>query len=250
MPARYTRDQIISIAIQQARLANWEANDMPDGVVLPNAFAIQWLQDIVDFWHHHVPFSATVSMSSFTITAQQSSITMASDFILDVRNGLYTQGIVNDTLSYVKRYRLPLQKFLNRKYASQRATNVTTPLWYCIAGDDGVITTQYQTMLITPTPTQAVQAQLWQYKLPPPLEAGHKPKLPSDFAGIEYVKLRGLEKYHIIPPGTAKTFADTLIATAKVNGLLNEPEDDEIPFDEQVYIRASGYQGYMWMGPQ
>ena len=251
MPNRYTRDEIILVALGMAQLANLERHDAPFGVVVPEAFSLQWLQDILDFWYHIAPFSATVVKIPINCTTNSDTIILPADFILDVRNGLLVQTVPNDIRSYKRAIRVPLQKFINRQiHTQQQAGDVKYPAFYCIVGDDGVITTQYQTMLVAPTPTIATQCQLWYYQLPALLTATQKPKFPDDYACIEYIRLRALEWAGIMTPGTAKKFCTDIVAQYKAAGLLNEPEDDEIPMDEQVYRRGSSnrHAVYGWMG--
>lgn len=250
MPNRYNRDQLVLTALRMAQLPNLEAHDAPDGVVQADAFAVEWLQDILTFWYHIAPFSATVVDLPIACTANSDTIILPADFILDVRNGLEVQTVLGDNNSYQKKWRLPLQKFRNRRLHYQGRTDIKYPEFYCIVGDDGVSTTQYQTMRVTPTPTIATQCILWYYQLPPALQANQKPKFPDDYACIEYIRLRALEWAGIITPGTAKKFCTDIVAQYKAAGLLNEPEDDEIPMDEQVYRRGSSnrHAVYGWMG--
>ncbi len=251
MPSRYTRDELILVAIQMAQLPNLENHDVPDGVVQQDAYAIQWLQDILDFWYHIMPFSATVAEVPLTCTANSDSIVLPSDFILDVRNGLEVQTVPGDVYSYQKKYRLPLQKFRNQRLHNQNAQGVKYPEYYCIVGDDGNVVTQYQTMRVTPTPQIATLCNLWYYQLPPRLEANQRPKFPDDYACKEYIRLRALEWAGINTPGIAQKFTTEIVAKYKASGLLNEPEDDEIPMDELSYRhRGQGITPYGWMGRQ
>lgn len=252
MPNRYVRDQLIHTALSMAQLPNLDIHDMPDGVVQPNAFCIEWLQNILDFWHHMVPFSSTVRTVPLHATADSDTILLPTDFILDVRNGYHVQRVPGDSRSFIRRARLPLQKFLNRQISSQSrsTTAVLFPHYYCVVGDDGIVTSQRQTLRITPTPTIATQGLLWYYQLPPALEAGQKPKCPNDYVCIEYLRIRAYEWAGLYEPGTAQKFCNTIIATMKAAGLMHEPEDDEIPFDEQVYRRGVSVDTavYGWMG--
>jgi hypothetical protein len=251
MPNRYCRDELINVMIGMAQLPNLQVHDAPNGVVQQDAFAIQWLQDILDFWFHMVPFSATVKHQSITCTAHNEEIIMPSDFILDVRNGLEVQTIPGDSTSYKRKGRVPLQKFINRRLENQTTHDVKYPEFYCIVGDDDNITTQYQTMMITPTPSINTQCYLWYYSLPARLEANQKPKFPSDQVCLDYLRLRALEWAGLLDPGTANKYSLKIIADMKASGLMNEPEDDEIPMDEQVYQRRGwGSNRNNWMGRQ
>ena len=251
MPNRYVRDELISIALNMLQLPNLEVHDMPNGVVQQDAFCIQWLQDILDFWYHMVPFSATVVSDTLNCTANQNYVTLPSDFILDVRNGYLVQTVVGDSLSLKRTHRVPLQKFINRQLSSQKSTDVKYPLFYSVVGDDNNILTQQQLMQVTPTPTISTVGKLWYYKLPSILQSNEKPKFPNDYVCIEYLRIRALEWAHIMEPGTAQRFCDKIVAGMKANGLMNEPEDDEIPFDELTYHKSQGLfsnNAYVWMG--
>jgi hypothetical protein len=106
-------------------------------------------------------------------------------------------------------------------------------------------------MKITPTPTIATQCYLWYYALPPRIEANQKPKFPNDYVCIEYLRIRALEWAGIFEPGTAHKFCEKIVSSMKAAGLMNEPEDDEIPMDEQVYQRRGwGTNRNNWMGKQ
>lgn len=252
MPNRYCRDELINIMLGMVQLSNLEVHDAPHGVVQQNAHSIQWLQDILDFWFHMVPFSATVKHVSLTCTANSEVITMPSNFILDVRNGLEVQTIPGDIYSYQRKTRTPLQKFINRRLLNQNMQSVKYPEWYCVVGDDEVITTQYQTMLVSPIPQIATQCMLWYYALPPRIEANQKPKFPNDQVCLDYLRLRALEWAGIYEPGTAHKYSMKIVADMRAAGLMNEPEDDEIPLDEQVHRRADWGSGdrNRWMGRQ
>ena len=251
MPNRYTRDELIKIALNMAQLPNLERHDMPDGVVLPDAFSIQWLQDILDFWYHMVPFSAAVDKVTLNATAGSDTIVLPSNFVLDVRNGYLTRTDPTDILSLRRRIRTPLQKFITRQLQYQRSESVNFPYFYCVQGIAPV--TSRQTMKITPTPTVSTIGQLWYYKLPAPLDSNDIPHFPNDYVCLEYIRIRSLEWARVYDPGTAQKFCDKIVAGMKAAGLMNEPEDDEIPFDEEVYIRqqqVGGYTTYAWMGPR
>jgi len=251
MPNRYTRDELINIALNMAQLPNLDQHDIPGGVVQPDAFSVQWLQDILDFWYHMVPFSATVDRVSLTATAQSDTVVLPGDFILDVRNGYLVQTVPGNSLSLRRRKRMPLQKFISRQLRYQTAANVDYPLFYCVQGVDP--TTGYQTMKITPTPQIATVGQLWYYKLPAALTSSAVPHFPNDYVCLEYIRIRALEWARLYDPGTAQKFCEKIVAGMKSAGLMNEPEDDEIPFDDDVYVRQQSYENhatYAWMGPR
>src|SRR5438105_7481773 len=170
MPNRYCRDELIRIALNMVQLPNLDIHDIPSGVVQQDAFCIQWLQDILDFWYHMVPFSASVISTALNVTANSVSVTVPNDFIVDVRNGYLVQTIIGDTHSYRRVVRVPLQKWLNRSLMYQRtSTDILYPSFYMIQGN---------MMKVTPTPTVNVTGTLWYYQLPPTLASNDKPLFP------------------------------------------------------------------------
>lgn len=247
MPNRYCRDEIILRALNMAMLPNLYIHEAPDGVVLPTAFSIGWLQEILDFWYHMVPFSATVTSATLNCTANNDTVTLPSDFILDIRNGYVTETIPGDQKSKGRRLRLPFQKFLNRKLFYQKATNVLYPRYYCVIDAD---VSGNQQMKVSPIPTVNVNGEIWYYQLPPLLGAADKPLFPNDYVCIEYVRIRACEWGHLYDPGTAHKFCEKIVAGMKAAGLMNEPEDDEIPFDNLTFhnTRGNSQATYSWMG--
>ena len=247
MPNRHSRDKLINIALNIAQLDNLVVHDCPHGVVQSDAFSLQWLQDILDFWYHMVPFSSTVVQAQLNATANQDYIILPEDFIVDVRHGYLVETIPGDPLTMQRRLRLPFQRFLSRSIGNQRSSNGNFPTHYCVNGRNAE---DRQLLRITPTPTIATVGAIWYYQMPPLLSAGDKPAFPSDYVIVEYIRIRALEWARILEPGTAVTFCDKIIKAMKANGLMNEPEDDEISNDETRYpvTSSDGLEAYRWMG--
>lgn len=257
MPNRHTRDELIRIAIDMVHIPNLEHHDMPNGTVQPDAYSIRWLQDILDFWYHMVPFSATVDKVTLNCTANSDTLILPEDFILDVKHGYIAQMLPDNIHSKKRRFRLPLQKFITKSLTYQGATNITAPNYYCIQGDTDPIAgsinnSKRQTMKVTPVPTISTNGELWYYKLPPILRAGDKPQFPNDYVCIEYIRIRALEWANIIDPGTAQKFCEKVVAGMRLAGLMNEPEDDEVNMDALEYRgnARDTVTSYSWMGPQ
>ena len=248
MPNRYTRDELVKIAMDQAQIAAVEAHDAPDGVVQDDAYTVQWLQDIIDFWYHWCPFSATVEADySFTISANTTTVKLPTDFILDVRNGVIIQTTDSDN-SKKRMIRTPLQKWMNRNLQWQNTT-AQYPIFYMVQGYNEADNTQ--NLRIAPASNTDRNAWLWYYKLPSKLTSTSKPRFPNDYVMIEYVKIRILEWARVYEVGTAQTFCDKILAGMKSAGLMNEPEDDEIPFDNFLYTKEPTLVNtYAWMGPR
>lgn len=251
MPNRYTRDELIIKMLDMVNLPNLKISEAPNNVVKQGAMSIGWLQDIIDFWFHMCPFSATVKKITLNATAHSDTILLPDDFILDVRNGYLIQEIPSDNLSYKRILRVPTQKFINRELAFQKSSNVNYPYFYCVMDYDTI--EQVQLMKITPTPDIATQGKLYYYALPPVLSAGEKPRFPNDYVCIEYMRIRALEWSNLMEPGTAQKFCDKIVGGMKAAGLMNEPEDNEIPFDDLTFrkrgVDNAAYNSYGWMGP-
>lgn len=239
MANRYTRDELAIRALDQSQAVNLINHDFPGGVIANDAFSIQWLQDVIDFWYHILPFSATVVNTPFNLVAQQQDYTLPSNFILDVRNGLIVQD-TNDSNSKSRKLRIPLQKWINRDLHYQGSAETTTR-FYTILGN---------VLKVTPIPTEARVGSLWYYKLPAALQSNDVPAFPNDYTIIEYIRIRAREWVGAYDPGTAQKFCDKLVEKMKASGLMNEPEDDEIPFDPLVHTQGGYKANYAWMGPR
>lgn len=244
MPNRHQRDTLIKLAIDESQVAQLKQHDCPNGVVQPDAYSIEWLQHIIDFWYHKLPFSAGVDDIQLNIPALTTAIPVPENFILDVRNG-YVRQCTDSVYSMGRMIRIPLQKWLNRDLMYQGQISNTTnsvPNFYMIQGSN---------IKVTPQSSIARNARLWYYFLPPVLQSNDRPLFPNDYVLIEYLKIRALEWCRVYEPGTAQKFCDKIVLGMKAAGLMNEPEDDEIPFDTLTY--KSGYSNgasYAWMGPQ
>ena len=226
------------------QIPNLDSHDRPkpSGLILPDAFCIQWLNDILDFYYHLKPFSTTVTKRQLNIPANTQDITLPDDFILDVRNG-YVVQTTEQPNSLERLYRVPLQKWINRDLRYQQLTPQANqcPDYYMIMS--GVLK-------ITPVAGVDKNAWLWMYALPPQLTAGAKPQVPNDYMLIEYIRIRALEWIGSFEPGTAVKFCEKVVGSLQSNGLLNEAEDDEIPLDTLVYRKPGVYNGssMAWMG--
>jgi hypothetical protein len=248
MPSRYTRDELIISALDLAVAPQLMVHDVRDGVVLPDAHSLKWLQYIIDYCYHMSPFSATITKTACNATANSDEILLPTDFILDVRNGYVTQCVPGDDNSYRRRLRVSLQSFIDYQITYQGRNPVEYPILYNILGPS-VGTTQYR-LKITPTPTINTLGHLWYYQLPPPLEASDVPVFPNDYIIVEYIKLRAEEWIHrITDVGIAQAFCDKMVAGMKAAGLLNEPESTELPLNDLTYRNVT-YNRYNWMGPR
>jgi hypothetical protein len=236
MPNRYQRDELIRDALDMAQVVSLKNHDCPNGVVQQNAYTINWLQDIIDFWYHMVPFSAGVTLTQLNIPALAQSIALPTNFILDVRDGYILQRSNDDVKSKRRLKRLTLQKWLSTDlyYQSQPAC----PMAYMIQGS---------TIKVTPMNDIARQAWLWYYFLPPVIQSDEVPIFPNDYVIKQYLFIRAREWSAEFEPGTAEKFANNHVKSMKASGLFNEPEDDIIPL-ERDYHYSSERSTYAWMG--
>lgn len=253
MPNRMVRDELILTALRMVQLPVLDVEEAPNGVVLQTAKSIDWLQEIIDFWHHLVPFSATIAVDQdLSCIADSDVLLLPMDFIVDVRNGYFVQTVPGDFRSFKQTRRLPVPKFMRYRLQFQRNQGaVLFPQYYCIVGDDNDPFSQRQTMYVAPTPTVDTVAKMWYYKLPGRITANQRPKVPNDYVCVEYLRIRMLEWAHLFEPGTAQKFCDKIVSGMRAGGLMNEPEDDAIPMDEENFGRATNHwSSYAaWMGP-
>lgn len=239
MPNRYCRDELIVTALNMSQAVQLIRHDCPDGVVQIDAYSIQWLQDIIDFWYHMVPFSSGVTDIQLNIPAHTTEIPVPENFILDVRNGYIIQQ--TDSLTSKRRMiRVPLQKWINRDLSYQGQT-ADSSIFYMVQG---------RVIKVTPQSSTVKQARLWYYFLPPALYSEEKPLFPNDYVIVEYLRIRALEWCRHFEPGTAQKFCDKIVGGMKAAGLMNEPETDEIPFDELTYHPHGRIDAYSWLGPR
>src|SRR5262245_44529811 len=120
MVNRYCRDELILNMLLLVQNANLEHDEAPGGVVKPESMCIQWLQDILDYCHHKAPLSSTVSHTARNCVANQDTLQLPSDFILDVRDGYLVQSIASDATSLVRVYRRSFQDLLDQMLGTQR----------------------------------------------------------------------------------------------------------------------------------
>jgi hypothetical protein len=237
MVNRYCRDELITKALSMAQVTQLEQHDTPNGVVENDAYTIGWLQEILDFWYHMVPFSARVERTQLNIPAETQEITVPDGFILDVKDGYIVQKTEQED-SQARLRRVSLQKWINRDLYYQ-GTSESHPIFYMVKGSR---------ISVTPRCNTARNAWLWYYKLPDPLQSDDLPDHPSDYVLLEYLRIRALEWCRAYEPGTAQEFCKKIVSSMQASGLFNEPEDDEIPFNTMVHVPRYHGNTYAWMG--
>jgi hypothetical protein len=244
---RFSRDEILQQALDMADTATLNIHDRPDKVIMPHAYSIRWLQQLLDMFHERYPFAIDVTKAPMVIQAGLEDVMVAGelrslpeDFSIDVTDGLICSS--SDTHFYRVR-KIAFQEWLRIQtfYRSQRATQPRV-LYYTIINN---------TIKIVPTLEEPRPAELWYYRLPPVLNAYDKPAGPSDWTLIEYVRLRALEWSHhpAVTPGAAKAYAERELAAERQTGLLQKSEFDKMTLSGFNYLdNAENYGPMGWMG--
>ena len=222
---RYTRDAIIDRALDMLDSPTLNAKERPGGV-LTGTMAVGWLQDALDLFHHEFPWQGVVKKLAVTLDTT-GLLTLPSDFVLDVRDGLVIAG-------HGRLMRTSLQRF------------ITLQITTATSGDVARYVVRPPQIEVLPMPRANTAATLWYYSLPAVMTANVLPNFPSDWLLIEYVRLRGREWHNMLPPGSAVAYAREEINRLRIAGLANEPEDDRIPLDRETFVRPGGRND--WMG--
>lgn len=228
---RLTRDAILQRALNFADSPSLDAKDRPEGTILSGALSVSFLQEALDAFHAEFPWQGVIASASVTIPPS-GTIELPADFILDVRDGLVMPGH--------RLARISLQRLITAQ-ARQTHTTHSNPLpaVYCWVASS---------IKVHPKPVVTQSAILWYYALPAELGANDKPVFPTDHILVEYVHLRCKEWTRVLPPGTARQYADREIARLRAAGLAGEPESDRIAFDPLTFRGAAGPSDTDWMG--
>ncbi len=222
---RLTRDQILHRALNNADLPSLDAKCRPSGLIEEGSLIIDFLQDGLDYFMHAWPWAATVQTLPLTVLAGVEAYDLAPDHIIDVRDGL----LVQDANGRVTRTRRSsMEDLLNMRAQSPapgRPTRyvITPPL-----------------IRLFPTADQGYTVTVYYYALPPVLpDAVATPTFPSDYALVEYVRLRCHEWVHNpdTPVGTAQGFAERIIGKLQASGQGREAMRTDIPIDPDVLPR-------------
>jgi hypothetical protein len=243
---RYTRDEVLHTALDMADVATLEVHDRPDGVILPKAHSIKWLQNMLDMFYNRYPFAGEVVKAAMLVQAHQEDVLLATppevipgeiapslylphDFAIDVTDGLI---IPYGESTFYRVKKIAFQPWLRVQtfYRSAQAPQARV-LYYTI------INNRIKTV---PLIAQSVLADLWYYRLPPVLEANDIPRFPDDWTLIEYVRLRAMEwvRHPAVPIGTAKAYAEAELSADRQAGLLQRSEEDQLPL--ATYGTAGG----------
>ena len=232
---RLTRDQILNRALDMVGAPTLDSKDRPSGTILPTAMSIAWLQEGLDFFHTRFPFGSDILSTPITWATGVESYSLPSDFIQDYRDGLLHASDQGRMIRKGFGYLLDIAKDSSNQQGK--------PAFYSIVGAK---------VYVRPVPSSswnALTATLYYYGMPAVLTANQVPTFPSDLVLVRYVYLRGLEWTRSVPPGTAEQYAIQVIADLQKQGIGNEAEDNQVPFDRAAFPGSRpGYDPNSWMG--
>lgn len=234
---RLTRDQIITRALDMADAPTLNAKERPSGAILPTAMSIGWLQDGLDFFHTRFPWGSTIQTTSITWVTGQETYALPSTFIADVRDGI----IHASDQGRMMRKGLPWLLDIGKSSASQYGK----PSFYAVVGGNLYVRPVPSAQWISQVPTST----LYYYQLPAALAASGVPSFPSDLVLVRYVYLRAMEWLRSVPPGMAEQYGVSVLADLQKQGIGNEAEDTQIPFDRNAFPgNRQGHDPNSWMG--
>lgn len=235
---RLTRDQIIGKALNLADVVALSAHDRSDGTNIDaTAFMIDWLQEIIDWFHAQIPMAGVLTGATITITTT-GSVTLASDFLIDMRDGVILTADPRTRLT-----RIAGQEYVQRKSLLASTTPTSTPKFYFIQPPNVLYVNSNGGL-----PDKSYAAQFWYYALPSALASATVPNFPSDLVLVEYLKLKAQEWCRSLQPGTAEAYAKTRVADLQKNGLFMEPESDTVPLDPRRFVGAGNATPWGWLG--
>ena len=228
---RLTRDQIIGKALDLADSPTLDEKNRSDGSAIDTtAPAIEWLQQGVDLFYTLYPQAGTVTSTSIAIVAGTTSYAMPSDLILTYQNGIV---LATDKKRLSKR---SLSYVLNLDQ-----TRTGTPKFY---------REEPPNWKIWPEPDKAYTGTAYYHKMPAALATGTVPTFPSDFLLVEYLHIKMKEWLNAVPKGSALQFALNIVSKFVKAGIINQLEEEQIPFDREAFPGGGSYPGsqYDWMG--
>lgn len=249
--ATLQRDQILNTALDLVGAPSLNTNDRPSSTILntsqadgrPTALTVGWLRDILNVFAERYPWAQYIKTATITIAGGTATFTaLPSDFILDVRDGIYLPA--QGATAAIRLMRTSWQKMIDRQVY---IVGPGAPKRYTILnpGSTG-ITPNVQ---IWPTPDVNYTATLAYYSRPSVLNPTDVPAFPSDEVLIEYIRIKGLEWVRAVELGSAQKYAEARLADVRKAGLGFEPEDDTIPFDRNQFLLAGDPNSWSWLGP-
>lgn len=235
MPSRLDRDQIIHRSLDLIDSPALDAKDRPNGVLQPNAFTIDWLQNGIDLFHEKWPAAADVTTTAISFVAGTATYALPTTLIQDYKDGLVILDANGNLIRRMKRRGLSW-------YLGRNPGDTGCPAIYVLRGSMAS-----RTALVYPKPDKAYSGTLYYYSLPTTLGPKTIPTFPGDWALVEYVRLRGSEWLDSAPPGTSLSYVNSVIADLARAGIGNEVEEDQIPLDSD-YFGNKDVDPNSWMG--
>src|SRR6266702_1394466 len=219
---RYTRDEILSHALDFLQSPPLDRHDRPGDVIDQNAFSISWLQSALDRCHVKFPFST------------DNTKYLPIDFILDVRDGVVY-------ISNNQSIRLKRKSFQYWLSIYNSTLNNRSPV-------PSIYTIIQNRIKVAPIVQSNISGTLWYYKLPSIVNSGDYINFPDEWTLIEYVHIKGMEWNHTVDLGTSQMFLEKELARLKAAGLLNETEYDVVPIENnQLLIDTPLVDRNSWM---
>jgi hypothetical protein len=240
---RLARDTLLIQALDMADMPELDQHDRPSATIDSAAFSINWLQRCLDEIHQEFPWAGTIASVSGQVSALQTSAFAPSDFILDVRDGLWITFSGSKRRLFRRNFSdiVPLQERTFQSDAYVRGV----PTQYAFTG---------RNLHLNQTPeTGGYTYQLWYYQMPAVMSASATPNFPSDHVLVDFVYLRAMEWGRKLPQGAAmKYLREVEIPALRTSGLGQEPESDLVPLDPLRFVRGqkrhSPYTPWGWMG--
>lgn len=245
---RLSRDEIIHTALDMADIATLDAKDRPDGVLLPKAISINWLQQAMDAFYKRFPFATDVVTTSMLypantdrlLWAEDTTKQMPPDFTLDLRDGLLLQPGPDQIIGRLRQR--SIQAYINVQLQYQHYRG-QYPVCYAVFGEDHI--------KVAPVSETTYSLTMWYYRQPPPLTAEQKPQGFDEWCLVEYVRIRALEWIRLLPPDSAKQYLNKELSSLKSIGLLNNSEYEKLPLQNTVFLDAmlgTSSSPFAWLG--
>ena len=228
MSGRYSRDELISIALELLDASTLTQHDMKGGIVSSNAYSIKWLNEALDSYHLRYPFSGDITAVDMVIDGTLSYMTLATspqaflpdDFMLDCRDGV----ILQQSSGFTRLFRGNFQTWLDTYNATFNMPQ-NTPRSYAIW--QGKIQ-------LAPVPSVGYTAILWYYARPALLTATDRPDFPDEYVLIDFIRIKGLERLNQAAPGTARQYMQKEMARLRSIGLLHDAEEERMHISQSI----------------
>lgn len=235
---RLSRDQICLRALDLADVPSLDTNDRPSGTLVGGAFTAEWLQEGIDWFYQQVPMAGLFTNIPVTYT-QSGQITIPSDFLVDLRDGM----VITDDPRW-RLVRVSAQEYVQRSILGTASTAPSQPAYYFVQPP---LIFFFNRSGINPDKSYA--GKLYYFQLPAALQGATIPNFPSDLVLVDYVRLKCQEFVRAIPAGSALDYAERHVGKIRKAGLFNEPENDEFPLDPRKFKRFDQGFYYDWLTP-